>query len=75
MTSHSGNYMLSVMEGRGGRQTQLELYFLSCASGSCNWIQFRDRKDTPSFRAFNMEAFFTGFIISLQNETGWIEMS
>lgn len=66
--------MLSVMEGQGGRQWQLELYFLSCASDSCKCMQFRDRKHTLSFMAFNMKYIFTGFIISLQNETGWIEM-
>lgn len=47
--------MLSVMEERGGRQQQLELHFLSCASDSCDWIRFRDRKHMLPFRAFNIK--------------------
>lgn len=45
------------MEGWGGKQQQLELYFLSCTSDSCDWIQFRHWKDTLSFGAFNMKYF------------------
>jgi len=48
------------MEGEGGRQQQLELYFLSCASDSCSWMQFRDREHMLSFRAFDMKYFLLG---------------
>lgn len=68
--------MLSVIEGQGGRQQQLELYFLSWAFDSCNWIQFSNRKLMLSFRGFNTKYFslgFTGFILSLQNEVEWLE--
>lgn len=52
--------MLSVMEECGGRQQQLELYFLSCASDSCDWIRFRDKKHMLPFRAFNIKYLLVG---------------
>lgn len=54
--------MLSVMEERSGRQKQLELYFLSCASDSCDWIRFRDKKHMLPFRAFNIKYLLLGLL-------------